>query len=400
MPVDALRKFLQLESTGGLLLVASAALALLVSNSPLVDLYRYVLSVPLIVSLGELGINKPLLLWINDGLMAVFFLLIGLEVKREIFEGELRTPAQIVLPAAAGMGGILFPAAIYVAINWGDAAALEGWAIPAATDIAFALGVLTLLGSRVPISLKVFLTAIAIFDDLTAIVVIALFYTSKLSPLALGLAFVGAAVLVVLNRARVTRIAPDIVTGTFVWVCVLQSGVHATLAGIAVAFAIPMRSEDKWGSPVRHLEHILHPWVAFMILPVFAFANAGVSFAGIPAEAIVGTVSVGIAAGLFVGKQVGVFLTTWIMVKLGLAKLPDGMNWLAVYGVALLAGIGFTMSLFIGTLAFEGGSIEHLAATRVGVLAGSLLSAVFGFFVLTVALRDHAPESDAGPAPV
>lgn len=400
MPVDALRKFLQLESTGGILLVAAAALALLVSNSPLADLYRYLLALPLVVSLGEMGIDKPLLLWINDGLMAVFFLLIGLEVKREIFEGELSTPAQVVLPAAAGMGGVILPAAIYAAINWHDAEALQGWAIPAATDIAFALGVLALLGSRVPISLKVFLTAVAIFDDLTAIVVIALFYTSKLSPLALGLAMAGSAVLVALNRARVTALAPYIIVGIFVWACVLKSGVHATLAGIAVAFAIPMRSEDQWGSPVRHLEHILHPWVAFMILPVFAFANAGVSFAGIPAEAIFGTVSIGIAAGLFLGKQLGVFLTAWVMVKLGLAKLPEGAGWAAVYGVALLAGIGFTMSLFIGGLAFEGGSFDHLAATRVGVLAGSLLSAAAGYVVLRLTLRDAGGSPTSTPSPV
>ena len=259
---------------------------------------------------------------------------------------------------------------------------------------------LALLGSRVPISLKVFLTAVAIFDDLAAIVVIALFYTSKLSPLALGLAMAGGAVLMALNRARVTALAPYIIIGIFVWVCVLKSGVHATLAGIAVAFAIPMRGEDQWGSPVRHLEHILHPWVAFMILPVFAFANAGVSFAGIPAEAIFGTVSIGIAAGLFLGKQLGIFLTAWVIVKLGLAKLPEGAGWAAVYGVALLAGIGFTMSLFIGGLAFEGGSFNHLAATRVGVLAGSLLSAAAGYVVLRLTLRDAGGSPTSTPSPV
>lgn len=395
MPLNTLKKFLQLESTAGLLLVAAAGLALLLSNTPLFGLYQYVLSVPLVVSLGEIGVNKPLLLWINDGLMAIFFMLIGLEVKREVFEGELRTASQIVLPAAAGIGGFLVPALIYVSINWHSPEALEGWAVPAATDIAFALGVLTLLGSRVPLSLKVFLTTIAIFDDLAAIVVIALFYADNLSVQALMYASLGLGVLFALNRARVLSIAPYIIVGTFVWFCVLKSGVHATLAGILVAFAIPMRSDDDSESPVRHLEHTLHPWVAFLILPLFAFANAGLSFTGIPAEVLTGSVTIGIAVSLFFGKQIGVFVTTWLLIKFGLARLPEGANWLSIYGVSLLAGIGFTMSLFIGTLAFETGQVDYLAATRVGVLAGSILSAAAGYVVLRLAFRDSTRPAEA-----
>jgi NhaA family Na+:H+ antiporter len=398
MPLNSLKKFLQMESTAGLLLVAAAALALLLSNTPLFGLYQYVLNVPLVVSLGELGVNKPLLLWINDGLMAIFFMLIGLEVKREVFEGELRTASQIALPAVAGIGGFFIPALIYVSINWHSPAALEGWAVPAATDIAFALGVLTLLGSRVPLSLKVFLTTIAIFDDLAAIVVIALFYADNLSVQALMYASLGVAVLFAMNRARVMSIAPYIIIGTFVWFCVLKSGVHATLAGILVAFAIPMRSDDEKESPVRHLEHALHPWVAFLILPLFAFANAGLSFAGIPAEVLTGSVTIGIAVSLFFGKQIGVFMTTWLMIRFGLARLPEGANWLSIYGISLLAGIGFTMSLFIGTLAFETGQVEYLAATRVGVLAGSILSAAAGYVVLRLAFRNSSPRADTTEA--
>lgn len=381
-PINALQDFLRLESTAGVLLVLATICALLVSNSPLAGYYDGLLGVPIVVSVGSLIVAKPLLLWVNDGLMAVFFLLIGLEIKREVLEGQLRSKDQLVLPAAAGLGGFIVPVLIFAALNWQDPGAISGWAIPAATDIAFALGVLAVLGSRVPLSLKVFLTTIAIFDDIAAIVVIAIFYTVDLSLRALLFGLAGTAVLIFFNRAGVMRIAPYIVVGVFIWVCVLKSGVHATLAGFAVALALPMRTQDGEWSPLKHLEHTLHPWVAYLILPIFAFANAGVSFTGITADVVFGTVSIGIAAGLFFGKQAGVFAVVWTMVKLGLARLPNGANWLSIYGIAVLTGIGFTMSFFIGSLAYPSDDVALTVATRVGVLAGSLLSAGIGYAIL------------------
>lgn len=394
MPVAALKNFLRLESSAGILLVLATIAALLVSNSPLSGLYERLLNVPLVIALGELSVDKPLLLWINDGLMALFFFLIGLEVKREILEGQLSSRDQLVLPAIGAFGGFLVPAGIYAAFNWGNLQTIDGWAIPAATDIAFALGVLMLLGSRVPIGLKMFLTSIAIFDDIAAIVVIAIFYTQDLSLFALLASLIGIGSLVVMNRMGVTRNAMYVVIGIVVWLCALKSGVHATLAGFAVACTIPLRTVGGTDSPLRHLEHSLHPWVAYLILPLFAFANAGVSFAGISTDALLGPVSVGIATGLFLGKQLGVFGVVWLAVKLKLASLPTGSNWLSIYGVALLTGIGFTMSLFIGSLAFERGAFDQLAATRVGVLAGSILSATAGYMVLRRAL---APQTKPAP---
>lgn len=396
MPVVALKNFLRLESSAGVLLVIATIAALIVSNSPLSGLYERLLNVPLMVALGELVVDKPLLLWINDGLMALFFFLIGLEVKREILEGQLSSSDQLLLPAAGAIGGFLLPAGIYAAINWGNPETIDGWAIPAATDIAFALGVLMLLGSRVPIGLKMFLTSIAIFDDIAAIVVIAIFYTQDLSVFALVAGVVGIASLVVLNRLGVTRIAVYATIGIIVWVCVLKSGVHATLAGFAVACTIPLRSRDSATSPLRHLEHSLHPWVAYLILPLFAFANAGVSFSGVSGDALLGPVSIGIAAGLFIGKQLGVFSVVWLAVKLKLAALPQGSNWMSIYGVALLTGIGFTMSLFIGSLAFERGAFDQLAATRVGVLMGSILSAIAGYLLLRQSLKLPTEIAPAG----
>lgn len=396
MPVAALRNFLRLESSAGALLVAATIVALVISNSPLAGLYERLLNVPLVVALGDLVVDKPLLLWINDGLMALFFFLIGLEVKREILEGQLSSRDQLFLPAAGALGGFVVPAAIYAAFNWGNPETMDGWAIPAATDIAFALGVLMLLGSRVPIGLKMFLTSIAIFDDIAAIIVIAIFYTKDLSLFALTAGVVGVGTLVVLNRLGVTRIAVYVTIGIVVWLCVLKSGVHATLAGFLVACTVPLRTRGDEPPPLRHLEHSLHPWVAYLILPLFAFANAGVSFSGIDTEMLFGPVSVGIAMGLFIGKQLGVFGVVWLTVKLKLAALPRGSTWLSVYGVTLLTGIGFTMSLFIGSLAFERGAFDELAATRVGVLAGSILSATAGYLILRRAFDSHTRTALTG----
>ena len=398
MAINTPRDFFALESASGIVLVVAAIIALVIANSPLAPLYDSFLNLKLTIAVGDLAIDKPLLLWVNDGLMAVFFFLIGLEVKREVLEGELREPSQIVLPACAAIGGFGVPAAIYAYINWNDPVALTGWAIPAATDIAFALGVLSMLGSRLPASLKLFLTSLAIFDDIAAIIVIALFYATGLSFLSLGLAFVGLAALLVLNRLGVGRIAAYVLIGIFVWVCVLKSGMHATLAGFVVALTIPLKHPDPAyeGSPLRHLEHILHPWVAFMILPLFAFANAGVSFAGMTASELTGGVATGIVLGLFVGKQIGVFVTSAVLIKLGLAEMPRGATWSSLYGVAILTGIGFTMSLFIGSLAFEYSPVDYDAPLRAAVLGGSVFSAVVGYFLLRVTLKGAASDAPAG----
>lgn len=395
MPVAALRNFMRLESSAGILLVFATIAALLIANSPLQSLYERLLNVPLVIALGNLVVDKPLLLWINDGLMALFFFLIGLEVKREILEGQLSSRDQLLLPGIGALGGFLVPAAIYAAFNWNNPATIDGWAIPAATDIAFALGVLMLLGDRVPIGLKMFLTSIAIFDDIAAIVIIAIFYTQDLSLFALLAGLFGIGTLIVLNRVGVSRIAVYAVVGIVVWLCVLKSGVHATLAGFAVACTVPLRPKGEEPSPLRHLEHALHPWVAYLILPLFAFANAGVSFAGVDPDALLGPVSIGIALGLFVGKQLGVFSVVWLAVKLKVARLPDGATWMSVYGVALLTGIGFTMSLFIGSLAFERGAFDQVVATRIGVLAGSVLSATAGYVLLRRTLGTEPAKNPA-----
>jgi len=316
--------------------------------------------------------------------MAIFFLLVGLEVKREVIEGELSTPAQVVLPVVAGLGGMVVPALIYLLLNRANAATLSGWAIPTATDIAFALGILSLLGNRVPVSLKIFLTAVAIADDLGAIVIIALFYTAELSLPMLFSAAAAIAVLIALNMQKVTRIAPYIIVGVILWVFVLKSGVHATLAGVAVAFAVPLKATDAEGhAPLHQLEHGLHPWVAFGILPIFAFANAGVPFAGVTLTALAEPLPLGIAAGLFVGKLVGVCGASTVLVRLGLGRLPEGANWRQLVGVAALCGVGFTMSLFIGSLAFEGP--EYFTPLRLGVIVGSTLSGITGYLLLRFA---------------
>ncbi len=378
--------FFEHEAAGGIVLIGAAAIALTLDNSPLSWLYDQLLSTPVVVQIGALGIDKPLLLWINDGLMAIFFFLVGLEIKREIVDGRLSSTQKAALPLIAAIGGMLVPALIYFFFNQGDAEALKGWAIPAATDIAFALGILALLGSRVPVALKIFLLALAIIDDLGAIIIIALFYTSELSLSVLAIAAAGVCVLAYLNHRGVTRTSPYLVIGLIIWVCVLKSGVHATLAGVVVALFIPLNvkgAEDE-ESPLKQIEHSLAPWVAFGIMPVFAFANAGVSLHDLSFGDLFKGIPLGIAAGLFLGKQIGIMSFVWIAVKLGISRLPDGCSWLQVYGVAVLAGIGFTMSLFIGTLAFS--DPEYAAAVRIGVLTGSTLSAVLGYLILRYAL--------------
>ncbi len=383
MITKAVTNFLQKETAGGILLVAAAILAIIFANSPLSAHYDKLLSISGELRIDEFSVAKPALLWINDLWMAVFFFLVGLELKRELVAGELSDRAQVVLPVAGAIGGMLVPAAIYVALNWGDSVAMNGWAIPAATDIAFALGVLALLGSRVPISLKIFLTSLAIIDDIGAIIIIAVFYSGSLSMLSLIVAAGCIAVLAILNLRRVSDVPTYLFVGAILWLAVLKSGVHATLAGVVLAFFIPMtdpRNPDR--SPLRELEHSLHPIVAFFILPVFAFANAGVSLDGVSFASLLEPVPLGIAAGLFLGKQVGIFLFCWAAVALGLARLPEGMNWRNLYGAGILCGIGFTMSLFIGGLAFEETGGGNIMDDRLGILTGSLLSGIVGYLFL------------------
>jgi len=382
--VSMIREFTRLEAAGGIVLAIAAVAALIFANSPLGGIYNAFLETPVAVQFGKLEIAKPLLLWINDGLMAIFFFLVGLEIKREFLEGELSRPSQIALPGIAAIGGMAVPALIYVAINWGSGENLNGWAIPAATDIAFALGVLALVGSRAPLSLKVLLTAIAIFDDLGAIIIIAFFYTDQLSLTALAYGAVAIAGLIAVNLFRVTHVAAYLLLGIALWICVLKSGVHATLAGVITALAVPLRTHDDEGhSLLRHLEHELHPWVAYAILPLFAFANAGVSFQGIGFYNFIEPVKLGISMGLFIGKQIGVFGLLWLCIHYGIARMPEGSNWAQLYGVSLLTGVGFTMSLFIGSLAFEHTDFD--TPIKIGVFTGSILSAVVGYLVLRLA---------------
>jgi NhaA family Na+:H+ antiporter len=376
--IVAVRDFLALEAAGGILLFWAAALAVVLANSPLRDLYSGFLGVRVEVRVGLLEIAKPMLLWINDGLMAVFFFLVGLELKREFTHGELSRPSQLALPAVAAAAGMVVPAAIYSAINWNDPVALGGWAIPAATDIAFALGVLSLLGERVPNGVKVFLLTVAILDDLGAILIIALFYSDKLSAVSLGAAAVALAALFALNRAGVSRVMPYVLVGIVLWISVLKSGIHATLAGAALAFFIPSRAAER-------LENDLHPAVAYAILPLFAFANAGVSLQGVALGSLIDPVPLGIGAGLFVGKTVGVFLASAVLVRVGLARLPAGAGWTSMLGVSMLCGIGFTMSLFIAGLAFEASMDEYAVQTRLGILGGSFVSALAGYLLLRAA---------------
>lgn len=378
--------FFKLETAGGLLLMFAALLAMLCANTFLAAYYELLLSTPVEIRVGALNIAKPLLLWINDGLMAIFFFLVGLELKRELVEGELSDKRNIILPGVGAIGGMLFPALIYLYFNH-DSVARDGWAIPAATDIAFALGALSLLGSRVPISIKIFLTSLAIFDDVGAILIIAIFYTSKISLSALIVVACCIPVLALLNRRNVISTSPYILIGLIMWVATLKSGVHATLAGVVMAMFIPMRSKkDPSVSPLTDLEHDLHSIVAFFVLPVFAFANAGISFSGVGIEQVLHSASIGIALGLFLGKQIGIFGCCWLAVKFNFAKLPEGMSWSSLYGTAALCGIGFTMSLFIGSLAFEANGVDMFFDERLGIVVGSLVSGLFGYLILSKAL--------------
>ena len=384
-----IKNFLRMESAGGILLMGAAVLAMLAANSPAAGLYSYFLDTPVEVRIGVLQIAKPLFLWVNDGLMEIFFFLVGLELKREILEGELSRPANVLLPALGAVGGIVVPVAIFVWFNSGDAQAMQGWAIPAATDIAFALGILMLLGSRVPVALKVFVVSLAIFDDLGAIIIIAIFYSTDLSVAALVISTLCLAILGFMNWRGTIAISSYILVGVVMWIAVLKSGVHATLAGVALAAFIPMRdSADKTHSPLRELEHDLHSVVAFFVLPLFAFVNAGISLEGVSFSDLLHTVPLGIAAGLFVGKQVGIFLLCFLAIKMGVARLPEGASLGSLYGVSILCGVGFTMSLFVGSLAFENVTLdpEAIFDERLGIIFGSLLSGIFGYIVLHMTL--------------
>lgn len=381
-------QFISKESSGGIVLAIAAIAALVMSNSSLGYLYQAFLSIPGQVLVGDdaLVLSKPLIVWVNDLWMAVFFFLVGLEIKREFLAGELSGPGQLTLPALAAIGGMLAPALIYVSLNQGNTEALQGWAIPAATDIAFALGIVVLLGSKVPLSLKVFLTAVAIIDDLLAIVIIALFYTSSLSITMLLGALCAGAVLFALNRLKVARVDVYIVVGIVMWLFVLKSGVHATLAGVITALAIPM-SDGKGGAPLESVEHGLHPWVAFLILPVFAFSNAGVVLAGVTLDTLLAPIPLGIILGLFVGKTIGVFGVSYTLIKLGWVKAPVGANTIQLLGISILCGIGFTMSLFVGGLAFVGLDPSYALQLKIGVLGGSLVSGVVGTLLLVWASK-------------
>lgn len=382
--------FFRLESAGGILLFIAAMFAIILANSPLDTYYQLILSTPVEVRFGALEIAKPLLLWINDGLMAIFFFLVGLELKRELLEGELSDKRNIILPAVGAVGGMLVPALIYVYFNMDDPVAMHGWAIPAATDIAFALGVLSLLGSRVPTSIKIFLTSLAIFDDIGAIIIIALFYTSKISLTALTIVIMCLPVLFYLNRRNTISNSPYILIGVIMWIATLKSGVHATLAGVVLAMFIPMRSIDKPEySPVKTLEHDLHIVVAFFVLPIFAFANAGINLSGVTTDQLLHGVPLGIALGLFLGKQIGIFSICWLFIKLRIAQMPNRMDWMSLYGTSTLCGIGFTMSLFIGSLAFDDSAVTQAFDERLGIIIGSLLSGIFGYLILKRCLKSE-----------
>ncbi|MEP3845352.1 MAG: Na+/H+ antiporter NhaA [Paracoccaceae bacterium] len=395
MLLRALDRFFNHEASGGILLMAAALAAMIVANSGLAPTYEAFLNAQFSVLLNGEGLSKPAILWINDGLMAVFFFLIGLELKREMLEGKLKNPRDVALPGIAAVGGMALPAVVFVFINWNHPVNLPGWAIPAATDIAFALGILALVGSRAPASLKVFLLTLAILDDLGAIIIIALFYTAELKIDYLFLSLLPLAGLLWLNFKGAHRVAPALLLGAIMWYFVLKSGVHATLAGVVTAFCIPLK--DKWGkSPLHSLEHGLTPYVLYLIIPIFAFANAGVVLKGMTFGDLFAPLPLGIAAGLIIGKQVGVFGLAMLMIKTGLAKMPHGANVLHIYGIACLAGVGFTMSLFIGGLSYSDPGMMN--EVRLGVLSGSVVSGIIGYFALILASRTTADGAQAAPA--
>lgn len=375
--------FIKQEAAGGVILLIVAVIALILENTPIAPYYNHILAAKFTVMFDGYGLSKPFILWVNDGLMVLFFLLVGLEIKREAYEGELNSLRKATLPIFAAVGGMVVPALVYIYINYGNSIALKGWAIPSATDIAFALGILMLLRSRVPVSLKVFLTALAIMDDIGAILIIALFYTAHLSWISLGGAFICLLILILFNRLDITSFIPYALVGLAMWAFVLESGIHTTLTGVAIALAYPLKNKkDSTHSPAHDLEQTLLPWVSFLVLPLFAFANAGVPFDNMTLTTLLEPIPLGIIAGLFIGKQIGIMGACWIAIKTKLAKLPDGANWIGMYGVAIICGIGFTMSLFIGSLAFSQEGIEYVRLVRVGVLVGSFLSGVFGAMLI------------------
>ena len=392
--MKVIEEFMNKESSAGILLIFVTILALFLQNGFLTEFYTNFLHTPVEIRFGDLQIAKPLLLWVNDGLMAVFFFLIGLEVKREVMEGHLSSLKQIALPGIAAIGGMVVPALVFIIFNKGESFAMNGWAIPTATDIAFALGILSLLGPRVPVSLKIFLMALAIIDDLGAIVIIALFYTAELSTMSIMIAAIALIILSIMNRMDVAIKSAYIIVGIVLWVSVLKSGVHATLAGVALAFMIPLASKDKEGnsfSMAKEMEHDLHKWAAFFILPLFAFVNAGVDLKSISIDEMFGPVPMGIMLGLFIGKQVGVFGFSWLAIKMGIASLPKDSNWALLYGVSALTGIGFTMSLFVDTLAYNDTQIYHYA-DKLAILLGSLFSGLLGYMVLKIATNKQKTE--------
>lgn len=379
-----IRQFLKLEAASGVLLIIADVLALIMANTPLQGIYQQFLNIPVAVKISALNIDKPFLLWINDGLMAIFFLVVGLEVKRELIEGSLAGRDKAIFPAVAAIGGMLLPALVYLFFNVNDEIARQGWAIPAATDIAFALGIMALLGKRVPTELKVFLLALAIIDDLGVIIIIALFYTKSVSIMSLGLATLSLLVLLWMNWRKVENTSAYLVVGIILWVCILKSGIHATLAGVIVGFLIPLKGKQN-NSPSEQLEHLLHPWVAYLILPLFAFANAGLQLSGVTLANLASSLPLGVALGLLIGKPAGIFLFSWLALKSGVAKLPAKINLKQIFAVSVLCGIGFTMSIFIASLAFEG--LDNFSTyARLGILIGSTLAAILGLLLLNSAL--------------